>query len=571
MASWPSSSLAFGTPSSPGTSSVREAIASYRRAQYLVAGSAVASLSDESDELYDEEAQVSSTFEEEQEPEDNPNEDDLLTPTALASHDNTFVDQFNWDDFDDTQQLTAASPSIRFPSKPYTARRPPIQESTPLLKPKTSLRSISSGSHFKPSPREVPSYGLQDSVDASQHHPLTPRRVPTSGHGHHILFNSIAILLGIGMLSEPLAFAYAGWITGTILIILAKLLARVILTDPRLLSCFALSFSRLGKFTFVRLQGIWNDDVNSVVLVTLYADSLHAIIPGISSDSYKFWGLILLVPMVFLPLSLLSYTSILGIISTVMMVIVILYDGLTKSEGPGSLRDPAETSFSISGWTNLGLAYGLFMAGFSGHTVIPSLVRDMIDPSEFDRMINWAFLVATAIYAFIGYIGYLMFGSNVSDEISMDLLKIKGYNPTLNQALLWMLVISPLSKFALTTQPLNAVLEVLLGLESAAASPEDMAIKMSNPSPNRWTFKFFSRPLQRIIVTVAVVAVSIAVPEFSATMAFLGSFSAFMLCIIGPIAAKVALERKCGVLDAFILFIGTVFMVWGTVAAFIFA
>jgi solute carrier family 32 (vesicular inhibitory amino acid transporter) len=33
------------------------------------------------------------------------------------------------------------------------------------------------------------------------------------------LFNSIAVLFGIGMLSEPLAFAYAGWIGGTLLII----------------------------------------------------------------------------------------------------------------------------------------------------------------------------------------------------------------------------------------------------------------------------------------------------------------------------------------------------------------
>ena len=33
------------------------------------------------------------------------------------------------------------------------------------------------------------------------------------------LFNSIAMLLGIGMLSEPLAFAYAGWGCGTLLLI----------------------------------------------------------------------------------------------------------------------------------------------------------------------------------------------------------------------------------------------------------------------------------------------------------------------------------------------------------------
>jgi vesicular inhibitory amino acid transporter len=34
------------------------------------------------------------------------------------------------------------------------------------------------------------------------------------------LFNATALLLGIGMLSEPLAFSYAGWICGTLLVIL---------------------------------------------------------------------------------------------------------------------------------------------------------------------------------------------------------------------------------------------------------------------------------------------------------------------------------------------------------------
>jgi len=32
-------------------------------------------------------------------------------------------------------------------------------------------------------------------------------------------------------------------------------------------------------------------------------------------------------------------------------------------------------------------------------------------------MINWAFVVASVIYMLIGYAGYLMFGSNVSDEV----------------------------------------------------------------------------------------------------------------------------------------------------------
>lgn len=41
----------------------------------------------------------------------------------------------------------------------------------------------------------------------------------------------------------------------------------------------------------------------------------------------------------------------------------------------------------------------------------------MVDPTEFDKMINWAFVVATVIYALIGYAGYLMYGNTVSDEV----------------------------------------------------------------------------------------------------------------------------------------------------------
>jgi solute carrier family 32 (vesicular inhibitory amino acid transporter) len=95
-----------------------------------------------------------------------------------------------------------------------------------------------------------------------------------------------------------------------------------------------------------------------------------------------------------MPLSLLSYTSILGIASTLFIVAVILIDGLSKREAPGSLWDPAPTSLLPGHLGELGISFGLFMAGFSGHAVIPSLAKDMIDPTQFDEMINWAFVSA---------------------------------------------------------------------------------------------------------------------------------------------------------------------------------
>jgi vesicular inhibitory amino acid transporter len=99
-----------------------------------------------------------------------------------------------------------------------------------------------------------------------------------------------------------------------------------------------------------------------------------------------------LIPTVFLPLSLLSSLSILGIASTLFIVAVVLIDGLSKREAPGSLWEPAATAWFPARAGELGVAFGLLMAGFSGHAVIPSLARDMADPSRFEEVIDWAFV-----------------------------------------------------------------------------------------------------------------------------------------------------------------------------------
>lgn len=74
--------------------------------------------------------------------------------------------------------------------------------------------------------------------------------------------------------------------------------------------------------------------------------------------------------------------------------------------------------------------------------------------------------------------------------------------------------------------------------------------------------------IERSVFAVLTVAVSILFPEFGSMMAFLGSFSAFMLCVIGPVSAKVALAGKCSFTDAGLLVVAVVMAAWGTVAAF---
>ncbi len=72
-----------------------------------------------------------------------------------------------------------------------------------------------------------------------------------------------------------------------------------------------------------------------------------------------------LIPAVLMPLSVLSYASILGIFSLMAIIGIVLFDGFTKPDSPGSLWSPADTSLGIDNFRELGIAFGLFMAGVS--------------------------------------------------------------------------------------------------------------------------------------------------------------------------------------------------------------
>ena len=93
----------------------------------------------------------------------------------------------------------------------------------------------------------------------------------------------------------------------------------------------------------------------------------------------------------------------------------------------------------------------------------------------------------------------------------------------------------------------------------------------SSPTPAHKGTKTLLVALERTALTLLSVAVSVLVPEFASVMAVLGSTFSFVLCIIGPVCAKVALAggvRRCGAWDALVLAVSGAMAVWGTVCAF---
>ena len=133
------------------------------------------------------------------------------------------------------------------------------------------------------------------------------------------------------------------------------------------------------------------------------------------------------------------------------------------------------------------------------------------------------------------------------------------------------LILEHRTKFALSTRPLNFALEALCGLDTYTLNDDldaDQKAPMTQAMELNRSLKRVLMICERIGLVCLAVAVSILVPDFGTIMAILGSFSVFVLCVIGPIAAKMSLEGEVKKVDMVILASSIVMALWGTVAAF---
>lgn len=78
-------------------------------------------------------------------------------------------------------------------------------------------------------------------------------------------------------------------------------------------------------------------------MITLLGDGLQALYP-LDHVTSRLLCFCLMTPFEFLPLRKLSAASLLGIVSCASLVIIVLYDGFSKTEQPGSLWNPMVSS-----------------------------------------------------------------------------------------------------------------------------------------------------------------------------------------------------------------------------------
>lgn len=144
---------------------------------------------------------------------------------------------------------------------------------------------------------------------------------------YQTIFNSVNVLIGVGMLALPLAIAYSGWIIGLGFFALAaittqytaKLLAKCLDVDGSLITFSDLAYVSFGPSARVAVSLLFSVELfaTCVALVILFADSLNALIDGWGVNEFKVVCGLIIIPLGFLPLRLLSITSILGIVSSI--------------------------------------------------------------------------------------------------------------------------------------------------------------------------------------------------------------------------------------------------------------
>jgi vesicular inhibitory amino acid transporter len=139
------------------------------------------------------------------------------------------------------------------------------------------------------------------------------------------VFNSINVLIGVGLLSLPMGFKYAGWLCGMVTLALcaavtaytARLLAKCMDLDPSIITFSDLAFISFGRNARIATSVLFTLELLAacVALIVLFADSLDLLFPGfLTVTEWKVVCSVIMVPLQFLPLRLLSFTSIIGIL-----------------------------------------------------------------------------------------------------------------------------------------------------------------------------------------------------------------------------------------------------------------
>jgi len=353
------------------------------------------------------------------------------------------------------------------------------------------------------------------------------------------IFNSTNVLIGVGILALPLGIRYSGWIIGLFLLTLAamvtsytaKLLAKCLDTNTASTTYGDIAFLAFGTWgrNFVETLFILELTAANVALVILFADSMNSLLPVLNVLQWKILVSVGLIPLNFVPFKKLSISSVIGIFCCIGIIIIVFVDGLIKPQKPGSLREVSKTYPFPEDWRTIPLSLGLFMAPWGGHSVFPAIYKDMRHPQKYGRAVKYTYLFTYGLDLSMAVLGYLMFGDDVRDEVTANILLSSAYPHVLSILIVVLIAIIPITKIPLSNRPIMDTINKKFSIDL-----RQMDAKARTRSESSWKHRS-ARALIAVFCNLVQLGIAVGFPDFDSIMALMGSALCFTICVILPI------------------------------------